>query len=55
MAWGAAGTRGVDDWVQRLASNDASLTSIHVFRDRRFGVEVSSFLLYSLYPDLQGA
>ncbi|KAK9821726.1 hypothetical protein WJX81_005923 [Elliptochloris bilobata] len=39
MAWGAAGTRGVEDWVQRLAANDPTLTSIHVFRDRRFGVE----------------
>lgn len=41
MAWGAPGSGpGVDDWVRRLIDDDPSLTSITVFRTRKFGHEV---------------
>ncbi|CAL8466795.1 g6331 [Coccomyxa elongata] len=40
MAWGAPGSgQGVDDWVRRLIDDDPSLTSITVFRSRKFGHE----------------
>ena len=35
MAWGK--TVGVASWVERLKANDASLTSVTVFRGRLFG------------------
>lgn len=38
MPWGAK--RGVDDLVARLARDDPTLTSLHVFRARTFGLEV---------------
>ena len=44
MAWGARGgtAAGVDDLCARLAANDGSLTSLTLFRGRRFGpAEVS--------------
>ncbi len=40
MAWGAKGGRGVDDLVERLTCDDPSLTSLHVFASRKFGIEV---------------
>ncbi len=40
MAWGAKGGRGVEDLVERLARDDPSLTSLHVFASRKFGREV---------------
>ena len=40
-AWGAPGSgAGVDEWVQQLQDNDAKLTSINIFRTRKFGPEV---------------
>jgi hypothetical protein len=38
MAWGAR--KGVDDLVERLARDDPTLTSLHVFRARTFGLQV---------------
>ena len=35
MAWGK--TVGVASWVERLKTNDPSLTSVTVFRGRLFG------------------
>ena len=35
MAWGA--TVGVASWLDKLKRNDASLTSVTVFRGRLFG------------------
>ncbi|DBA99337.1 TPA: RNA-DNA hybrid ribonuclease [Trebouxia sp. C0006] len=39
MAWGVKGGRGVEDLVERLARDDPSLTSLHVFASRKFGRE----------------
>lgn len=36
MAWGAA-PRGIDDLLERLQRNDASLSSLCLFRSRKFG------------------
>ncbi|CAL5227399.1 g10354 [Coccomyxa viridis] len=39
-AWGAPGSgAGVDEWVEQLQSNDPKLTSISIFRTRKFGHE----------------
>ena len=38
MAWGrSSAAQGVDDLCARLRANDASLTSLTLFRGRRFG------------------
>ncbi|CAG9465392.1 unnamed protein product [Pedinophyceae sp. YPF-701] len=47
-AWGARGGTGVDDWVQRLEANDASLTSLTVLRFRKFGHEQVTALCAAL-------
>ena len=40
-AWGAPGSgAGVDEWVEQLHNNDPKLTSIIIFRTRKFGHEV---------------
>ena len=40
-AWGAPGSgAGVDEWVEQLQNNDPKLTSIIIFRTRKFGHEV---------------
>mmetsp|Transcript_17795 Transcript_17795/g.24612 ORF Transcript_17795/g.24612 Transcript_17795/m.24612 type:complete len:450 (-) Transcript_17795:191-1540(-) len=36
MAWGGGGL-GIDDWIKRLGDEDPTLTSLHVFKARRFG------------------
>ena len=44
-AWGAAGSgAGVDEWVEQLQSNDPKLTSITIFRTRKFGHKVCSYV-----------
>eukprot|EP00959_Pyramimonas_sp_CCMP1952_P263173 5503373-Pyramimonas_sp.AAC.1 len=52
MAWG--GPRGVDDWVVRLKAQDTALTSLHIFKSRRFGKEVGEEL-YASGHDLDEA
>lgn len=40
MAWGKSAARGVEDLTERLADNDAGLTSLTLLRFRRFNDEV---------------
>ena len=40
MVWGQAASKGIEDLVTRVASNDARLTSLHILKQRRFGHEV---------------
>ena len=42
MAWQSSSPKGIDDWLQRLRENDSTLTSIAVFKNRKFGAEASS-------------
>ncbi|KAL0055523.1 hypothetical protein WJX82_001476 [Trebouxia sp. C0006] len=48
MAWGVKGGRGVEDLVERLARDDPSLTSLHVFASRKFGREEAQKLCQAL-------
>lgn len=40
MVWGQVGSRGIEDLVTRVASNDPKLTSLHILKQRRFGHNV---------------
>ena len=42
MAWGSTSTTGVEDLVRRLAANDPKLTSLHILKHRKFGLQVSA-------------
>ena len=53
-AWGAPGSgAGVDEWVEQLHNNDPKLTSIIIFRTRKFGHEVwlqlKSIVVHDVY------
>ena len=45
MAWQNAQQREIGDWLQRLRENDPKLTSLTVFKTRKFVAKVISVQL----------
>ncbi|PNW75517.1 hypothetical protein CHLRE_12g529800v5 [Chlamydomonas reinhardtii] len=48
MVWGQSATRGIEDLVQRVTSNDPKLQSLTILRQRRFGHEDVAALAHAL-------
>ena len=43
MSWGVS--KSIEELLQRLRSNDPSLTSLHIFQGKKFGNEVNIDIL----------